>query len=536
MKLKQLNLTVKLTLAVIIVSAGLCSGCIYTGYRNYKASLMRQYTERALDIAFMAASVVSGDDVPRYLSTNEKDGAYMRTDRLMTSLIDSMKAEYIYIFYPNKKGYQYVFDAKKTGGKGTYNELGAIEPYVATTENMMRIFRTGKVDMTRSYVTNSSEGYFVSVFAPVFGSNGKATALAGVDLSMTKIINELNAYTMKLAFWTVLFILAVAAAFFFYLKKHIVTPVQELTRGAQEFADQESGSLELKPVAVETGDELQILGGAFNKMQRDILSYIEASNKAAAEKERTATELAMATSIQKDALPDLSQPSPYCCEFDVFSTMEPAKEVGGDFYDLVRISEERAFALIADVSGKGVPAALFMMIAKALLKMHILDRKTLSEAFSAVNDQLAFNNENSMFVTAFGCIYDSGKNTLSYCSAGHNPPLIRRAGGVFEYMEPSAEMPLASIEGLKYREETIPFAKGDMLFLYTDGVTEALNEKEELYGEERLIDEMNSIRNVGSAPLKEITSGLLADVRRFAGTAEQADDITILILRAGGGA
>ena len=531
-RLFRLNLTLKLTLGLIVITTALCAGSVYTGYTIFRSTLAREYNDRALSIAFMAASLVDGDAIPRYLETGRRDAAYDASAASLTKLIDAMKVRYIYIFYPNKKGYQYVFDAVPSkADPDKYTRLGQIEPYVSTVKNMMRVFNTGRV-AERSYFTHSlTYGYIMTVFAPVFNSSGKVVALAGVDISMNDVLERLNGFAVRLAFFLTLFISCAALFVFFFLKYKLIRAIRAIADGAEHFIRRGGGDLKYSPVSVTTGDELEQLADSFNTLQRDAIEYVEESNRAAAERQRVASDMAMATAIQREALPSPPVQIPFCSQFDVYATMTPAKEVGGDFYDFFRVGPTRSCFIIADVSGKGVPAALFMMISKALLRTHIAGGRPIGEAFSVVNDQLAENNDNSMFVTAFGAVYDSERHELTCVSAGHNPPLLRRAGGCFEWVDMRAQMPLAGMEGVGYREAVFPFNEGDTLFLYTDGVTEALDAKGALYGDDRLIGLLNGMDDAQSAPLSEMLERVSADIRLFAEGAEQADDITMLIMR-----
>ncbi|MDR0914483.1 MAG: SpoIIE family protein phosphatase [Oscillospiraceae bacterium] len=257
--------------------------------------------------------------------------------------------------------------------------------------------------------------------------------------------------------------------------------------------------------------------------------YITDFTKVTAEKERVATELNVATQIQTGMLPSIFPAFPERDEFDIYAKMLPAKEVGGDFYDFFLIDDNTLAVVIADVSGKGVPAALFMVIAKTLIKNNAQYGKSPKEVFETVNNILCENNEADMFVTCFMGTLNIKTGEFNFVNAGHNPPLIRKKGERgFEFLRSKPGFVLAGMPNMVYKENTINLSKGDELLLYTDGVTEAVDTNDELFGEKRL---KNAIDSYKGGTTKEFLVSLKNKIDVFAGEAEQADDITMMILR-----
>lgn len=327
-------------------------------------------------------------------------------------------------------------------------------------------------------------------------------------------------------------IFAVAIGFLWYVERNIVTPLEMLSNSAKEFAARPVGAGEIpKPsyIEVKTGDEIASLAGSFNAMMRDITEYMADLKKITAEKERIGAELSVATHIQTSMLPCIFPAFPERKEFDIFAGMHAAKEVGGDFYDFFVTDDNHLAVVMADVSGKGVPAALFMVIAKTLIKNHVQSGMSPAMAFEAANNQLCENNDAGMFVTAFMGILEIDSGIFTYVNAGHNPPLISQKGEV-RWLSSKRGFVLAGMEDSKYREQQILLCPGDSLFLYTDGITEALNCREELYSEKRLIDLLANEKLHLQAPEKALEA-VNRDVEAFADGAEQADDITMLMLK-----
>jgi len=278
-------------------------------------------------------------------------------------------------------------------------------------------------------------------------------------------------------------------------------------------------------------NETGILAGAIRSMVLDLETYIGNLTKVTAEKERIGAELNVATNIQASMLPCIFPAFPERDEFDIYASMRPAKEVGGDFYDLFLIDNNTLAILIADVSGKGVPAALFMVIAKTLIKNNAQNGLSPKDVFDKVNNLLCANNNEGMFVTAFMGYLDIPSGRLTCVNAGHNPPLLLKDNR-FQWVKIKRGLVLGGMEDMCYKEETLTLEKGEMIFLYTDGVTEALNPENELFSEERLMDIAEKSKNCS---LKEFTVSVKTEIDAFARGAEQADDITMLVMKYKGG-
>ena len=240
---------------------------------------------------------------------------------------------------------------------------------------------------------------------------------------------------------------------------------------------------------------------------------------------RIETELNLATEIQAGMLPCIFPAFPDHGELQLFASNAPAKEVGGDFYDYFRIDNDHVALVMADVSGKGVGAALFMTISKILIKNQLLSSQSPAKALTEANRQLCENNEAGLFVTTWAGIYCISTGTLVYTNAGHNPPIVHHKDGKCEYIKGINGLVLAGMEGVSYSESQITLKKGDEIFLYTDGVTEATSINEELYGEDRLINCLDKHINDN---VKNQVNAVLEDINIFINGAEQFDDITML--------
>ncbi|TWH49281.1 SpoIIE family protein phosphatase [Sporomusa sp. KB1] len=333
--------------------------------------------------------------------------------------------------------------------------------------------------------------------------------------------------TLREVLIVLVIVLAVSAmvilVFSYLLSKTITNPIKVLLSKVVKIGE---GDLDTQ-IDDRGKDEIAELAKAFNKMTIDLKTYIRNISKITAEKERIGAELAFATKIQASMLPCIFPPFPDREEFEIYATMLPAKEVGGDFYDFFLMDDDHLAVVIADVSGKGVPAALFMVITKTLIK-NSMHGKTPKEVFETVNQQLCENNEASMFVTAFMGIFEISTGEFTYVNAGHNPPLIKKANGDFEWLSIKPGFVLAGMEDMSYSQDKIILGQDDIIYMYTDGVTEAVNRNNDLFSNEKLLRDSNKYKDCS---LNELLRNIKSEIDEFADGAEQADDITMLALK-----
>lgn len=328
------------------------------------------------------------------------------------------------------------------------------------------------------------------------------------------------------------FYFALSMGFMWFTEKRIAKPVEQLSNIAESYyvehsTDEQRNDMisACEKYATDT-TEVGNLARSYISMITDLDRYVENLKSITAEKERINAELTLASDIQAHMLPCIFPAFPEHDEFDIYATMTPAKEVGGDFYDFFMIDESHFAVVVSDVSGKGVPAALFMVIAKTLIKNYAQMGLEPEKVFTTVNNLLCDGNDAGLFVTSWLGVIDLSSGKLTYVNAGHNPPLLKRGDGDFEYLRARPAFVLAGMEGMKYRQNEIELNPDDRLFLYTDGVTEATNGDKQLYGEERLAEYMN---NHASDNAEDMLHGLKADIDGFVGDAEQFDDITMLM-------
>ena len=314
-----------------------------------------------------------------------------------------------------------------------------------------------------------------------------------------------------------------------YLNRTTVKPVNQLAEAAQAYSmDRSDGEIEgghFAALDIHTGDEIENLAETMKTMEADLGEYITNLTQITAEKERIGTELSLATRIQAAMLPHIFPPFPGREEIDLYAIMDPAKEVGGDFYDFFLVDDDHLCLMIADVSGKGIPAALLMMASKIILNSFAKIGKSPAEILARANDVLCNNNQEEMFVTAWVGILELSTGKFTSANAGHEFPVLKRPGGQFEIVKDSHGFVLGGMPGMKYREESAVLEPGCKLFLHTDGVTEANSPDAELFGPDRMLAALN--QDPDASP-KQLLENVQAAVDSFVQHAAQFDDLTML--------
>ena len=327
--------------------------------------------------------------------------------------------------------------------------------------------------------------------------------------------------TRNLFIGLLLAMLVVVVGLVFWLSIMITNPIKTLTRSSEIIG---GGDLDYK-VEIETGDELEDLANSFNKMASDLKRYIEELRITTAEKERIAKELEIARGIQQSFLPEYP---PEVKGIELAALNLPAKEVGGDFYDFIPIGPDKWGLVIADVSGKGIPAALFMALSTTLVRASTTGGIAPSKAIQRANDLIVGRDKTSMFVTLFYGVLDAERNTFTYVSAGHNPPFVLAGCGSDTIMLQAKGIALGVVHDIGLEEKEITLSSGDVVVLYTDGVTEAINNKEEQFGQSRLLAVAEQFRSLSAS---DIIQRIQQEVFEFSSGQPQFDDFTLMVLK-----
>ena len=420
-------------------------------------------------------------------------------------------------------------EARESSG-GELFELGCTYPYQeGRYPTLDSLIQTGTpADRIELSLNKDADRTAVHVFAPVT-CNGQMVMIVGVSTDWEDLISYTLYLTGFLAAFIAILVASLVLLFFRMLRKNAVEPLfkeRDIIKVYEQDKDSAKALPELK--SINSDNEIEELADAFSSMLVEIDRYMDETQKAAVEKERLGAELSMAANIQASQLPSTFPAFPDRKDFDIYASMTPAKTVGGDFYDFFLVDDDNIALVMADVSGKGIPASLFMMVSKLLIQSRIMMGESPAEALSNANAQLMQNNAAKQFVTVWLAIFNLKTGKGIAANAGHEHPAIRRANGQYELSIYKHSAPVATLKKLKVTDHEFELHPGDSLFVYTDGVAEANNSADELMGEERVLAALNRDPDADSeTTCKNVMDG----INEFVAGAEQFDDITMMCFK-----
>ena len=518
-------LSIKLMVGALFFGIVMCVINSFVSYKEFKKQVEGLYETVTRQFAETAISYIDPDRIVKWL-TDGQDGTWDSMNARLNELTETAQLAYVYltVVSPDYKSRIYVFD---TVNSQVFNEpfpLGHVESLEKKTpdyiENLRLLIEKG---VSHSYFSYKKDGGHVTTSIPVHDFMGKTIAIMSVVKPMHEIAEYKTNYLRSLIIAALTFTLLFIGLYALSLVFGVVRPLMFIIDETSHFAEHH-GELSGVLKRIKNRDELGVLAKAVEKMSADMNRYISDLTTATAEKERLGAELNVATQIQAEMLPRVFPPYENHPEIELFASMTPAKEVGGDFYDFYMTDDDHFAVVVGDVSGKGVPAALFMVIAKTLLKDAAYQFATPAEIFNHVNNILCETNESGLFVTCWMAILEISTGRILFANAGHTAPLLLHNGQV-SYLTVKPNLMLAAMEGIPYKNHEIRIDAGDRLFIYTDGITEATNKSNELYGEERLLKVFEKTTGKSS---KEILSIVQSDIDAFVQDAPQFDDITML--------
>lgn len=517
---KKIGLDHKLLISIVAFTVIICLASCLIGYVQYNSTIRKLYNENGYVIGEIIMKELDHEKIAKYAKTWEKDDYYDEMALYLKGVEKVSGAAYIYIIVPEEnETMRYIYDSSGLS-------IGDTDPVSMYYDEIVYIYQNG--ERTDDYFVRHSKkyGYLTSSVLPIKDSSGRTVAVLCVDIHMKLIVSTLMGYVIRVLLISSMLLLIFCIIYWNFMKNSVLKPINIIRKNAHDFAESDAQITDTLS-QIKTGDELQELAESILSMEQVIVQYIEHIKRVTAEKERIGAELNVATQIQADMLPSIFPAFPGRKEFDIYATMHPAKEVGGDFYDFFLVDGDHLAMVMADVSGKGVPAALFMVIAKTLIKNRTQMGGSPSEILADVNEQLCEGNEAGLFVTVWLAILEISSGKGVEANAGHEHPVIKRKDGCFEMIKNRHSPALATMEGLRFRQNEFELFPGDRLFVYTDGVPEATSSNNELFNTERMLDSLNRRSDLG---LKEILDGIKDDIDAFVGEAPQFDDITMLCI------
>ena len=496
-------------------------------YHRFTTIIVETHSRDALRTAYTALQFIDTENFSDYV---QDESNFQDTLLIWQRLVDTQAEMFIYVIEPidNYNNIRFDINVKNTNANYAIVPRGFVRP--TSSDEYKKAYRD-IYERAKDYAVVvrdngiSNTGDHLTVMIPIKDANNAVEGLLCVQRQMEELDLEKIFFLQRTIAVTLIVILLMLLIGRQYLNNKLLNPLSSLTQGVKNFS---AGNLD-KKLDIQTSDELQTLAESFNTMTDELKIYMANLTKATAERERIATELDVARRIQISMLPKNFSVDE---RVDLFATMTPAKEVGGDLYDFYMLDEDHLFITIADVSGKGVPAALFMVAAITNLRNFTASLKNpddLKIAIEQTNDRLCANNDGGLFVTAFSGVLDLTTGIFRYVNAGHNPPLIRRNGKNFSELPMELNFVLGGWDDWQYVQQEIQLAAGDTIFLYTDGVTEAANLSGKMYSLERLQKKLADLDKMKSA--EEILTVVSKSLENFSGDAEQSDDITMLAVK-----
>lgn len=542
---KAMGIKTKAAITAIFFMGILTAAIGVIGYKLYHDSVTESYVTYAdtvLEYAYRATLKYSFGDM---IAGRDMPAGYEELREELNAIKDSSDIEYLYAVYfddlEDIHSLHYAINAKSRAELSAGAPLSEIYSYMGKPceeggfeDDTLLILQQAVKSAKRGNGTlegySDAYGHMLNGYRVIYDSADHAVGLICVEIDINRINVGVHRYVRTVIVIGSVFTAFVLVIYMLNTQQYLIDPIVRIAESSDAFvkkmqrhADPEE--LVYEDVPIRSEGELRLLAGNVKSMADGVASYMTNLKAATSERERIGTELSLAARIQENMLPNVFPAFPERPEFDIYAVMDPAKEVGGDFYDFFLIDESHLALVIADVSGKGVPAALFMMISKILVQNAAMAALSPAEVLRAVNNQICANNREEMFITVWFGILDTATGKITAANAGHEYPALMTSGGAFELLKDRHGFVIGGMEDIRYRDYELSLTPGSKLFLYTDGVPEATNAENELFGTDRMLRALNE--QPSAAPEK-----ILKNVRRavdgFVKDAEQFDDLTML--------
>ena len=504
------------------------------GFVSFTNSFKKEYSTTTYHMADTATSLVNGDHLFDYLTGLEME-EYQRTKRYLENYCKRMAVSIVYVIMVEQNGFDYFFSIFNCVNNEVDNtsyvpwELGhrrqtTNEDY---RQEYIKLYNK-QAPYGTIYRINTKDGnnWHITTLVPIMDSNDDVAGLLCIQRPINEIYKARIPYLITIVISTIVLVLLASAFAVFFMKKQLIGPIRKVSFEATRFAQENKKGEELGDIS--SFEELANLAKSIDTMETDMENYMENLTVITAEKERIGTELALASDIQTGSIPNTFPAFPDRTDFDIFASMDPAKEVGGDFYNFFLVDNDHLAMVIGDVSGKGVPAALFMMVSNILASVRTQTGGNPAQILEFVNDKICESNKLDMFVTIWLGILELSTGKLIASNAGHEYPAIMHAGGSFELFKDKHGIVVGGMEGVRYTDYEIQLSPGDKIFVYTDGVPEATDGDNNMFGVDRMLSALNL--ELDASPEK-VLGNVRSAVDAFVKDAQQFDDLTMLCMQ-----
>lgn len=529
---KKIGITTEIVL-MIVGSIILFASVISYGSSSIFSSIMKQQMETFIEsTCVIARDCVNGDHFDEYLESKGQSENSRRALSLLQIICDDTEFNYLYIIRPDLENGKVLNSLSVNGPMypdldvydvGKITDITSDDYKIAYRQIMngeKSIAFVYRLDMPNSI----QQKKHITGLAPISDSKGKIVGIMCAEATFSWYKEALKLYKTSFMKWLLIILVIVIVACSMLLHKRIVIPFLKIEKETERFSRFNTLSEKSLFSIVKRKNELGQLAAAIDLMEQHTIEYVQNITTMTAEKEKSDTQLKIASAIQLGALP-----KPISLEaVDLYATMKPALEVGGDFYDFFMIDDKHLALVVADVSGKGVPASLYMMVSKIILRKNFKEGMSPAEVLTKTNSELSAENPAEMFVTCLCGILDLDTKILTFANAGHEKPVLMRNGEQFALINTKANFVLGGMPGINYKDDKIQLYPGDIMFTYTDGIPEAMSPANEKFGNDRLLKTLNSSKE---KPLEDISSDINKAIVEFNETAPQFDDITMLIFK-----
>ena len=403
--------------------------------------------------------------------------------------------------------------------------------YSLSPKEQLGIVQNNSIEASKNsnelYVNIVKDKLTGTIIKPIIDNESNIIAYVELDLDLTEIQRSLILLVSAIALFIICILILALEVYFYFSKREVMEPILQLTEATSNVVDQLKNDEELKPLKIRTNDEIEDLARSFEDMEKNLRKYIKENDEITTERERIKTELNLAANIQSDMLIKYFPPFPNRKDFNIYASMNPAKEVGGDFYDFFLIDESHLALVIADVSGKGIPASLFMMRSMLMIESLTTQTRSPAQILGTLNSMISENNASKMFVTVWLAILDLKTGKLTASNAGHEYPIIKKPGEKFDLYKDKHCFIVGGKKKMTYKEYELDLEPGTVIFVYTDGVPEAKNAENKMYGLDATVDALNKEVDADVETLVKNVQGSVSD---FVKDAEQFDDLTALCI------
>lgn len=539
------SLLKKITIYIIVIFIGtvaLSVGLSCLG--NFKRTI-KLTTNISISASQITSEFADNYDMMELLD-NPDSKKYQYVQSVLQSICRNEGLEYLYIYIPDMDRDQVTYvvtvaaDDEEQARVAEERKAGTVVQYDISDEE--KNAWAGKTEGISYEYSSPNYGKVLSAYALIRDADNNPVALVGADYELSKIYHEIISGIISKMSIVLIVLIGIFCVIALFIKKKIYEPITFLFEHMRNYISNKSeDSRSFEPIRMDTNDEIQRLADFFNEMVEDVDNYVERIKLLAGEQAKSATELEVARRIQYGII---ERKKEICLadDFMVSARMQSARQVGGDFYDSFLLKNGDVCVCIGDVSGKGIAAALFMVFAKTLIREKLMDIPDLDQAVTAVNLEICNSNPEGMFITAFIAVFEQDSDSFRYVNAGHNKPVLIHNGKA-EFMECKTGIALGVFDDVEYEQGEYAFPDGEILYLYTDGVTEAINKEKQFFGDENLLHacsapenaEKEVLSDAGSVPedtATDVCERAVSALKTFIGTdTEQFDDITMVVLK-----